>query len=70
MFLSGRRDGKKREKRMEGRRGMEGWIEGEREKKEGREGGRTPCSLFFPFFFFFLSLFFKDTYPMVVHPPP
>ena len=52
--------GKKRKRRgMEGRRGMEEWIEGEREKKEGREGGRTPW-----------SLFFKDTNPMVVGPPP
>ena len=42
-YLAGGMEGKRRG--MEGRRGMEEWIEGEREKKEGREGGRTPWSL-------------------------
>ena len=56
-YLAGGMEGKRRG--MEGRRGMEEWIEGERENKEGREGGRTPW-----------SLFFKDTNPMVVGPPP
>ena len=60
MFLFGRKDGRSREKRIEGRREMEGWIEEEREKKEGREGGRTT-----PW-----SIFFKDTNPMVASPPP
>ena len=42
---------------MEGRRGMEGWIEGEREE-EGREGGwKDALEPFLSFFFFFFESF-------------